>query len=340
MNMKVSDFDYELPKELIAQEPVQPRDHSRLMVIRRDRENFEHTHFYRIIDYLEPGDLLVMNDSKVIPARLLGKKSTGAKVEIVLIEKVGSKQWKAIVRPGSKIKRGNVLLFEDLQCEVVEHCDDSTRILEFTGSNPWEKIRRIGKLPIPPYISKYPDDPNLYQTVYAKKDGSVAAPTAGLHFTDSLLKKLKEKGIKMAFVTLHVGLGTFRPVKVENVEDHVMHSEFYTLPEETVELIKETKRNGNRVIAVGTTVVRTLEAVAQKHNGKLVAESGRTDIFIYPPYEFKVIDGLITNFHLPKSTLLMLVAAFAGHKKILKAYNEAIKLRYRFFSFGDACFIY
>lgn len=339
MSMKVSDFDYALPKELIAQEPVLPRDHCRLMVIRRDKGDFEHTHFYRITDYLEPGDMLVMNDSKVIPARLLGRKSTGAKVEVVLIEKVSPRRWRAIVRPGSKIKRGNMLIFEDLQSEVVEHCDDSTRILEFVGNDPWEKIARIGKLPIPPYISKYPEDPDLYQTVFARKDGSVAAPTAGLHFTDSLLKKLEEKGVKTAFVTLHVGLGTFRPVKVENVEDHVMHSEYYTLPKNTVKLIEETKRNGNRVVAVGTTVVRTLEVVAQKHAGKLVAESGRTDIFIYPPFEFKVIDGLITNFHLPRSTLLMLVAAFAGREKILKAYNEAIKLRYRFFSFGDACLI-
>ncbi|AKI98043.1 tRNA preQ1(34) S-adenosylmethionine ribosyltransferase-isomerase QueA [Kosmotoga pacifica] len=337
--MKITDFDYELPEELIAQEPILPRDHCRLLVIRRDSENLEHRRFYDIKEYLEPGDLLVLNDSKVIPARLYGHKSTGAKIEVLLIEKIHSGIWKAIVKPGSKIKKGSQLLFEKLSCQVIEHLPDSTRILKFNEPDAEEIIKEIGRLPIPPYISKYPNDPELYQTVYAKTEGSVAAPTAGLHFTQQLLGELKDMGVNIAYITLHVGLGTFRPVKVENIEEHKMHSEFYTISEETVEKIGKTRKNGNRIIAVGTTVVRTLESVVAENKGRLIAKSGYTDIFIYPPFEFKIVDGIVTNFHLPRSTLLMLVSAFAGREKILKAYEKAVEKRYRFFSFGDACLI-
>lgn len=337
--MRTSDFDYHLPEELIAQEPITPRDHSRLLVIDKKTGNLEHKRFYNITDYLRPGDLLVMNNSRVIPARLLGNKITGAAVEVVLIERLEPGLWKSIVRPGNKIKKGNKMIFGDLSCTVEEHCEDSTRILKFHGEDPETHIRKVGRLAIPPYIHKYPDNPERYQTVYSKIEGSVAAPTAGLHFTDNLFDKLDEIGIKRAFVTLHVGLGTFRPVKAEKIEEHEMHSEFYTVPPETAKAIEETKANGGRVIAVGTTSVRTLESVAASHNGKVVAESDSTNIFIYPPYEFKVVDTLITNFHLPKSTLIMLVSAFAGKEITLKAYEEAVKEKYRFFSFGDACLI-
>ncbi len=335
--MKTSDFDYDLPQELIAQTPVVPRDSSRLLVIDRERENIEHRVFRNVIDYLEADDVLVMNDSRVIPARLIGKKDTGATVEAVLIRKTDEGLWKAIVRPGNKVKTGNRLVFGDLTCEVAEHCDDSTRLLDFRGEGD-KTIFSTGKLAIPPYIHIYPDDPESYQTIYSRIDGSVAAPTAGLHFTPELLGRIREKGIRTAFVTLHVGIGTFRPVKCEHIKDHEMHEEFYTISKETAETINSARKNGKRVFAVGTTTIRTLESVVRKR-GELVADSGTTDIFIYPPFEFEVIDALITNFHLPKSTLLMLVSAFAGRDLVMKAYEAAVRERYRFFSFGDACLV-
>lgn len=335
--MKTSDFDYDLPQELIAQTPVVPRDSSRLLVIDRERENIEHRVFRNVIDYLEADDVLVMNDSRVIPARLIGKKDTGATVEAVLIRKTDEGLWKAIVRPGNKVKTGNRLVFGDLTCEVAEHCDDSTRLLDFRGEGD-KTILSTGKLAIPPYIHIYPDDPESYQTIYSRIDGSVAAPTAGLHFTPELLGRIREKGIRTAFVTLHVGIGTFRPVKCEQIKDHEMHEEFYTISKETAETINSARKNGKRVFAVGTTTIRTLESVVRKR-GELVADSGTTDIFIYPPFEFEVIDALITNFHLPKSTLLMLVSAFAGRDLVMKAYEAAVRERYRFFSFGDACLV-
>jgi S-adenosylmethionine:tRNA ribosyltransferase-isomerase len=335
--MKTSDFDYDLPQELIAQTPVVPRDSSRLLVIDRERENIEHRVFRNVIDYLEADDVLVMNDSRVIPARLIGKKDTGATVEAVLIRKTDEGLWKAIVRPGNKVKTGNRLVFGDLTCEVAEHCDDSTRLLDFRGEGD-KTILSTGKLAIPPYIHIYPDDPESYQTIYSRIDGSVAAPTAGLHFTPELLGRIREKGIRTAFVTLHVGIGTFRPVKCEHIKDHEMHEEFYTISKETAETINSARKNGKRVFAVGTTTIRTLESVVRKR-GELVADSGTTDIFIYPPFEFEVIDALITNFHLPKSTLLMLVSAFAGRDLVMKAYEAAVRERYRFFSFGDACLV-
>ncbi|OAA30060.1 S-adenosylmethionine tRNA ribosyltransferase [Kosmotoga arenicorallina S304] len=336
--MKTADFDFELPEELIAQEPILPRDHCRLLVIRRNSEEFEHKRFFEIKDFLRNNDLLVLNDSRVIPARLFGKKSTGAKVEVLLIEKLNDGIWKAIVKPGSKIKKGSTLIFNELSCKVIDHLPDSTRILEFCEPDAEERIRKIGKMPIPPYIRKYPENPELYQTVYSKIEGSVAAPTAGLHFTKELLTGLQDKGVNIAYITLHVGIGTFRPVKAEKIEEHKMHEEFFTISRETAKKIEETRAKGGRIIAVGTTVVRTLESVARS-DGRVLPESGYTDIFIYPPYKFKAIDGLITNFHLPRSTLLMLVSAFAGKEKILKAYKEAVKEKYRFFSFGDACLI-
>ncbi|MBO8166101.1 MAG: tRNA preQ1(34) S-adenosylmethionine ribosyltransferase-isomerase QueA [Kosmotoga sp.] len=337
--MRTADFDFELPEKLIAQEPVLPRDQCRLLVVRRDSNQFEHRKFYEIKEFLSESDLLVLNDSRVIPARLYGRKSTGAKVEVLLIERIQNGTWKAIVKPGSKIKKGSTLVFDELSCKVVEHLPDSTRVLEFNEPGAEETIKKIGKMPIPPYIKKYPKNPELYQTVYAKAEGSVAAPTAGLHFTKELLSELQASGVNITYITLHVGLGTFRPVKVDKIENHKMHSEFYTISEKSVKKISETRQKGGKVIAVGTTVVRTLEAVAAENAGNLIAKSGYTDIFIYPPFKFNVVDGIITNFHLPRSTLLMLVSAFAGREKILNAYREAVKERYRFFSFGDACMI-
>lgn len=337
--MRTADFDFELPEKLIAQEPVLPRDQCRLLVVRRDSNQFEHRKFYEIKEFLSESDLLVLNDSRVIPARLYGRKSTGAKVEVLLIERIQNGTWKAIVKPGSKIKKGSTLVFDELSCKVVEHLPDSTRVLEFNEPGVEETIKKIGKMPIPPYIKKYPKNPELYQTVYAKAEGSVAAPTAGLHFTKELLSELQARGVNITYITLHVGLGTFRPVKVDKIENHEMHSEFYTISEKTVKKISETRQKRGKVIAVGTTVVRTLEAVAAENAGNLIAKSGYTDIFIYPPFKFNVVDGIITNFHLPRSTLLMLVSAFAGREKILSAYREAVKERYRFFSFGDACLI-
>jgi len=333
--MKISEFDYELPPELIAQEPVEPRDACRLMVLDRTTRSIEHRIFRDIVEYVEPGDLLVLNVSKVIPARLIAKKETGATVEILLLERVREGVWKCLVRPGQRVKDGTRLSVSDLKAVCLGREEGGIRILEFSTTEDSEILRR-GKAPLPPYVKK--EVPlEKYQTVYAKEEGSVAAPTAGLHFTPELLSRLKEKGVEFAEVVLHVGIGTFRPVKVEEVEKHKMHEEYYRVPEETVEKIEETKKRGRRVIAVGTTVVRTLETIARLPKRKSYV--GKTDLFIYPPFEFKMVDALITNFHLPRSTLLMLVCAFAGKDFVMEAYKEAVRQKYRFFSFGDAMLI-
>ncbi|MCD6449786.1 MAG: tRNA preQ1(34) S-adenosylmethionine ribosyltransferase-isomerase QueA [Thermotogaceae bacterium] len=335
--MRLDEFDYFLPKELIAQEPVYPRDNSRLMVINRKTKEIEHRIFRDIVEYINEGDLLVLNTTKVIPARLLGRKITGARVEVFLLERVADGVWKCMVKPGAKLKPGvEVVIKDGLKAKIVERNSDGTRIVEF-GTKSDSEIFSYGEIPLPPYIENPDVDPQRYQTVFAKEEGAVAAPTAGLHFTEELIEKLRSKGVNFAEVVLHVGLGTFRPVKVESVEDHKMEEEFFRVPRETVELIEETKSEGKRVIAVGTTVVRTLETIARLPKSE--AYSGKTDLFIYPPFEFKIVDALITNFHLPKSTLLMLVSAFSGLDLIKKAYKIAVKERYRFFSFGDACFI-
>lgn len=338
--MKKSDFYYDLPDELIAQTPVEPRDHSRLMQIDRNTGEIQHKHFYDLLEILQPGDLLVMNDSRVLPARLYGEKvDNGTFIEFLLLEQKGDKLWEIICRPGKKAKVGVKFSFGGgrLIGEVVEVKSDGNRIVQFTcEGNFYTALEEVGQMPLPPYIHEKLKDKERYQTVYSKELGSAAAPTAGLHFTKDMLKKLKEKGINEAYVTLHVGLGTFRPVKEDDVLQHQMHSEHYHLPQETVDMIQETKANGGRVIAVGTTSCRTLEAVATAHNGELVAEDGYTDIFIYPGYSFKVLDGLITNFHLPESTLIMLISAFLGYEKTMHAYEVAVQEKYRFFSFGDA----
>jgi len=336
--LEVKDFDYFLPKELIAQKPVEPRDSSRLMVLNKKEKTIEHRIFRDIINYLGEGDLLVRNITKVIPARLYGKKTTGANIEILLLEKVDKGIWKALVKPGSKVKKGTEILFNDnLKAVCKDWAEEGSRILEFNSVND-EEIFKYGRAPLPPYVKNRKISIDRYQTVYSREMGSVAAPTAGLHFTESLLKKLKEKGVEFADVILHVGLGTFRPVKVEKIEEHKMHSETYYVPKETVEKIREYRKNKGRIIAVGTTSVRTLETIARLPEKDHY--HGKTDIFIYPPFEFKFTDALITNFHLPRSTLLMLVSAFAGYEFILNAYRIAVKEKYRFFSFGDACFIY
>ena len=339
--MQVSEFDYNLPEELIAQVPIEKRDESRLMVLDRKIEKIEHKTFKDIIDYLEPGDCLVRNNTKVIPARIYGKKETGAKVEFLLLKNIEGDIWETIVRPGNKLHSGAKVIFGEglLKAEVIETMSGGTRKVKFEYDGIFNEILdRIGLMPLPPYIHKSLKERDRYQTVYAKYEGSAAAPTAGLHFTSELLKKIEEKGIKIANVTLHVGIGTFRPVKEENVEDHDMHSEHFYIKEEDARKINETKNNGGRVIAVGTTSCRVLETIANE-NGLVKETEGDTKIFIYPGYKFKCLDGLITNFHLPQSTLLMLVSALAGKEYILKAYNEAVKEKYRFFSFGDAMFI-
>ena len=339
--MQVSEFDYNLPEELIAQVPIEKRDESRLMVLDRKMEKIEHKTFKDIIDYLEPGDCLVRNNTKVIPARIYGKKETGAKVEFLLLKNIEGDIWETIVRPGNKLHSGAKVIFGEglLKAEVIETMPGGTRKVKFEYDGIFNEILdRIGLMPLPPYIHKSLKERDRYQTVYAKYEGSAAAPTAGLHFTSELLKKIEEKGIKIANVTLHVGIGTFRPVKEENVEDHDMHSEHFYIKEEDARKINETKNNGGRVIAVGTTSCRVLETIANE-NGLVKETEGDTKIFIYPGYKFKCLDGLITNFHLPQSTLLMLVSALAGKEYILKAYNEAVKEKYRFFSFGDAMFI-
>ena len=339
--MKVSEFNYELPEELIAQTPIEKRDESRLMVLDRNKQTIEHKTFKDIIDYLEPGDCLVRNNTKVIPARIYGKKETGAKVEFLLLKNIEGDIWETIVRPGNKLHIGTKVIFGDglLTAEILEIMPGGTRKVQFSYKGIFNEILdKIGLMPLPPYIHEELKDNDRYQTVYAKYNGSAAAPTAGLHFTPELLKKIEEKGIKIANVTLHVGIGTFRPVKEENVENHEMHTEHFYIKQEDVEKINETKKQGKRVIAVGTTSCRVLETIADE-NGFVKETEADTSIFIYPGYQFKCLDGLITNFHLPQSTLLMLVSALAGKDYILKAYNEAVKEKYRFFSFGDAMFI-
>lgn len=340
--MKTSDFYYDLPQELIAQDPLEDRSASRLMHLDKETGEICHTDFRNVIRYLHPGDCLVINDTKVIPARLYGSKiGTDAAIEILLLKRRGDNVWETLVKPGKKAKPGTKISFGGglLTGEVLDIVEEGNRLIQFTYEGIFEEILdKLGEMPLPPYITHKLQDKNRYQTVYAKHEGSAAAPTAGLHFTKELLKEIEEMGIKIAHVTLHVGLGTFRPVKVDDVENHHMHSEFYVVEEEQARIINETKAKGGRVISVGTTSCRTLES-ATDENGILQAKSGWTDIFIYPGYRFKMIDGLITNFHLPESTLLMLVSALAGKEHILAAYEEAVKERYRFFSFGDAMFI-
>lgn len=339
--MLKSDFYYDLPQELIAQTPLEPRDSSRLMKIDRKSGAVTHAHFYELAEYLRPGDLLVMNDSKVFPARIIGaKEETGIVCEFLLLEQHGNDTWEAIVRPGRRLKRGARVKFSDeLTGEVLDVLPDGNRIVRFEFDGVFfDILDRIGQMPLPPYITEKLKNKDRYNTIYCRETGSAAAPTAGLHFTDRVFESIRAKGVETAFVTLHVGLGTFRPVKEENILDHKMHTEHFTIPRETAEKIAEHKRNGGRVIAVGTTSCRTLEACAQKY-GEVRPCSESTGIFIYPGYEFRVIDGLITNFHLPESTLIMLVSAFLGREKTLAAYREAINERYRFFSFGDSMFI-
>lgn len=341
--LKTSDFYFELPKELIAQDPLEERTSSRLLVLNKNTGEIKHQVFRDIIDYLNPGDCLVLNNTKVLPARLLGvKQDTGAAVEILLLKRREGNVWETLAKPGKKVRPGAWLSFGDglLQAEVLDVAEEGNRLIRFSYEGIFEEVLdKLGEMPLPPYITHKLKDKNRYQTVYAKYDGSAAAPTAGLHFTDKLLQQIEDKGVKLAYVTLHVGLGTFRPVKVENILEHHMHSEYYQVTAQTAQMINETKKNGGRVICVGTTSCRTVESAADE-NGMLKESCGDTDIFIYPGYQFKVLDGLITNFHLPESTLLMLVSALAGRENVLEAYERAVEERYRFFSFGDAMFIY
>ena len=339
--MKTNEFDYNLPEELIAQHPTKNRDEARMMVLDRNTGDREDKYFYDIIDYLQAGDVLVMNDTRVIPARLFGHRpEKEEKIEVFLLTNTEGSKWEVLVRPGKKMKIGTEVIFsEELSCKVLEIKEDGNRIVEFYYEGIFNEILdRLGNMPLPPYIKEKLKDNEDYQTVYSKNPGSVAAPTAGLHFTKELLEKIEANGIKLAYLTLNVGLGTFRPVNEDEITDHKMHSEFYTLSEETAGILNEAKKEGRRIIAVGTTSIRTLEAVYQK-NGKICADSGWTDIFIYPGFEFKVVDAIITNFHLPKSTLIMLIAAFTSKDIILNAYNDAVSKKYRFFSFGDCMFI-
>ncbi len=338
--MKLSDFMYDLPEERIAQTPVEPRDHSRLMVLHRDTHEIEHKHFYDIVDYLNPGDCLVINETKVIPARLYGERPTGGACEVLLLKQLGPKRWETLVRPGKKLRPGAEMIFGDgrLRCRVVETTDDGGRIVEFECEGSFEAaLDALGEMPLPPYIHEKLQDRDRYQTVYAKQDGSAAAPTAGLHFTPELLSRIREKGVDIVPVLLHVGLGTFRPVKVENIEEHQMHSEYFEVTEDAAQRVNAAHARGGRVIAVGTTSVRTLESAAE--DGRLVARRGDTSIFIKPGYRWQLVDALITNFHLPGSTLLMLVSALYDREHILAAYEEAVRDEYRFFSFGDAMLI-
>ena len=338
--MKTSDFYYELPKELIAQTPVEPRDSSRLLVLNKENGQIEHKHFYDIIDYLNPGDLLVCNDSRVLPARIFGiKDNTGARVEFLLLKQVGTNRWETLCKPGKKAREGTKFTFGEgiLRATVVQVKDDGNRVVDFEcEDNFFATLDKIGQMPLPPYITEELKDKERYQTVYSHELGSAAAPTAGLHFTKELMKKIKSKGVGIAYVTLHVGLGTFRPVKVDDVTKHKMHSEHWELSADAADRLNAAKSAGKRVICVGTTSVRVLES-AVSDDGTFKASHGETSIFIYPPYKFKAVDGLITNFHLPESTLIMLVSAFCGREETLKVYNEAVKERYRFFSFGDCC---
>lgn len=341
--LSTKDFDFDLPEELIAQTPVEPRDTSRLLILDKEGGEIEHRHFYDIIDYLNPGDCLILNDSRVLPARIYGiKEGTGARVEFLLLSAKGDDVWEVLAGPGKRAKPGNRFTFGDglMTAEVLEIVEGGNRLVKFSyQGNFYAVLDQIGQMPLPPYIKKKLEDKERYQTVYSREVGSAAAPTAGLHFTKELLKKIQEKGIKIGYVTLHVGLGTFRPVSVDKITDHKMHSEHYWLPQETADLINETKKNGGRVISVGTTSCRTVESVAQKE-GCIKESGGFTDIFIYPGFQFKVLDGLITNFHLPESTLIMLVSALAGREHILNAYRIAVQEKYRFFSFGDAMLIH
>ena len=338
--MKLTDFY--LPQELIAQDPLLKRSESRLMVLDRKDNTIEHKHFYDVIDYLNPGDCLVINDTKVLPARLMGvKEDTGASIEVLLLKRKDDCTWETLVKPGKKCKVGAKIVFGGgkLKGEIIDIVEEGNRLIQFTYDGIFEEILdELGQMPLPPYITHKLQDKNRYQTVYAKHEGSAAAPTAGLHFTKELLKQIEDMGVKIARVTLHVGLGTFRPVKVENILDHHMHSEFYQVDKEAADIINKTKADGGRVIAVGTTSTRTLESVADE-NGHIPVKSGWTEIFIYPGYKFKAIDCLITNFHLPESTLVMLVSALAGRENVLHAYEVAVEEKYRFFSFGDAMFI-
>ncbi|MFC0137292.1 tRNA preQ1(34) S-adenosylmethionine ribosyltransferase-isomerase QueA [Staphylococcus petrasii] len=340
--MNVEEFDYHLPESLIAQTPLKDRDHSRLLVLGRESGEMEHKHFTDVIDYFEAGDTLVLNDTRVMPARLFGlKEETGAKVEMLMLTRIEDNDWEVLLKPAKRIKVGNKLSFGEgkIVAECIKELDQGGRImrLHYDGILE-ERLDELGEMPLPPYIKERLDDPDRYQTVYARESGSAAAPTAGLHFTDELLEKIKAKGVNITFITLHVGLGTFRPVSVENIDDHEMHSEYYQMTQETADLLNETKAKGHRIISVGTTSTRTLETIRRDYD-QFVAVSGWTDIFIYPGFEYKAIDGLITNFHLPKSTLVMLVSAFSSKKNILNAYNKAVELEYRFFSFGDAMLI-
>ncbi|GER69149.1 S-adenosylmethionine:tRNA ribosyltransferase-isomerase [Weizmannia acidilactici] len=341
--MKLDLFDFDLPEELIAQTPLKNRSDSRLMVLDKKTGAIEHTVFKNITHYLRPGDCLVLNDTKVLPARLFGiKDETGAKIEVLLLKQLEGDQWETLVKPAKRVKAGTTVHFGDgkLKATCVKDLDHGGRIMEFQYNGIfYEVLNELGKMPLPPYIKEQLEDQDRYQTVYAKEPGSAAAPTAGLHFTKELLKEIENMGVKIVFITLHVGLGTFRPVDVEDIENHDMHAEFYQVSEEAAKTIMDVKNSGGRVISVGTTSTRTLETIAAAHGGKIAAESGWTDIFIYPGFEYKAIDALITNFHLPKSTLIMLVSALAGRENVLHAYETAVKEKYRFFSFGDAMFI-
>lgn len=340
--MKTDDFDYYLPEELIAQHPAEKRDHARMLVLDKESGEVEDKYFYDIIDYLNPGDVLVMNDTRVIPARLFGhREDKEESIEVFLLHNIEGKTWECLVRPGKKMKIGTKIIFsQELSAEVKDIKEDGNRIIEFFYEGIFNEILdKLGNMPLPPYIKEELDEPEEYQTVYSKNPGSVAAPTAGLHFTKELLEEIEKKGIRLAYLTLNVGLGTFRPVSVDDVNDHKMHSEFYNISQETADIINEAHANGKRVIATGTTTIRTLETV-YKNKGKVTADSGWTDIFIYPGFEYKIVDAFITNFHLPKSTLVMLVAAFTSKDMILNTYNYAVKEKYRFFSFGDAMFIH
>ena len=340
--MKASDFDFYLPEELIAQHPLEKRDESRLMVLDRNSGKIEHKKFYDIVEYLNEGDTLVLNNTRVLPARLIGEKeNTGGKIEFLLLKRIDKDKWECLAKPGKSAREGRRFTFGEgrLEAEVVEVLENGNRIVEFFYKGIFEEVLdALGQMPLPPYIHERLEDKERYQTVYSKEEGSAAAPTAGLHFTRELLQKIKDRGINIVYLTLHVGLGTFRPVKVDNIEEHEMHSEFYMLSKESADIINETKRNKKKVISVGTTSTRTLETIADE-DGLVKESSGWTNIFIYPGYKFKVVDNLITNFHLPESTLIMLVSTLAGREHVLNAYNEAVKERYRFFSFGDAMYI-
>lgn len=343
-HLTTEDFDYDLPQELIAQTPLKERDQSRLLVLDSKTGKYQDDYFYNVIDRLNPGDALVMNDSRVMPARLYGvKPETGGHVEVLLLNNTDGDNWETLVKPAKRAKVGTEIYFGDgkLTATVTEELEHGGRMIEFHYDGIFmEILDRLGEMPLPPYIKEKLDDPEMYQTVYSREIGSAAAPTAGLHFTRELLKKIEDKGVKLVYLTLHVGLGTFRPVSEENIEDHKMHSEFYRLTEDAAKTLNEVKANGGRIVATGTTSIRTLETIGTKFNGEIRADSGWTDIFIKPGYKWQVVDAFITNFHLPKSTLVMLVASFTGRENILNAYRHAVSEKYRFFSFGDAMFIY